>query len=74
LEDLIDKHELSQLTTLVNTQILGKKEKQRIELNYKGFENFLLQVAIFSHSRPPLDFRYYPTKKTLESFIGIITK
>ena len=39
------------MITLVNSDIMGNKNDTRISLTYKGFEHFLIQVAIFSHSK-----------------------
>jgi len=42
LEKVINKKELTQMITLVNSDIMGNKNDTRISLTYKGFEHFLI--------------------------------
>lgn len=54
LEKAINKYELTQLVNLVNSTSV-KKQHQRVNLDFKGFEQFIIQVAMYSHSKtvPP---------------------
>ena len=67
LERAINKYELTQLVNLVNSPNL-KKQDQRVNLDFKGFEQFIIQVAMFSHSRVTPAELVYEEQKLKKAF------
>jgi hypothetical protein len=66
LEKAINKYELTQIVNLVNSTPLTKQHA-RVNLDFKGFEQFLIQVAVYSHSkRTPVELVFEEQKLRIE--------
>lgn len=67
LKARISQDETRDLLRLINTQILKKLELKG--LDFEGFQQFLVQVAVFIFSKPPKDLSHLPIFGSLQELL-----
>ena len=68
MPQLISKEEITQLIKLINTQF-ARKRSGLLNLDFQGYIDFLVQMALIVYNRPPCDLSGLPAIECLKAMV-----